>query len=66
MAESWICGQIWLQLGICTVSVLQRRSFRKDLPVENMSPVPEGLSQKGDENLSVGVIVRTAGGGNIC
>lgn len=29
-AESWICGQTWLQLGICTVSMLQRGSLRKD------------------------------------
>lgn len=41
-------------------------AFCKELPVENTSTAPEGLSQKGDENLSVGVIVRTAGGGNIC
>lgn len=55
------CNQGSVQFLCCKGGVLERI-----LPVENMSTVPEGLSQKGDENLSVGVIVRTAGGGNIC
>lgn len=60
-----ICGQTWLQLGICIVSVLEKGSSVKN-SIENMSMVPEGLCQMGAEDLSVGVIVRTAGGGNIC
>lgn len=62
-----ICGQTWLQLGICIVSVLEKGVFCKELSLwKNMSTVPEGLSRKGDENLSAGGIVRTAGDGNIC